>query len=37
MMKNPSSEKEKIVKDIRMLFRTKKNKMTLQLKIHEIF
>ena len=37
MMKNPRPEKEKIIKDIRMLFRIKKNKMTLQLKIHENF
>ena len=33
-MENPRSEEQKIIKDIRNLFRQKKrNKMTLQLKI----
>ena len=32
-MENPRSEEEKIIKDIRNLFRQKKNKITLQLKI----
>ena len=32
-MENPRSEEEKIVKDTRNLFRVKKNKMKLQLKI----
>ena len=32
-MKNARSEEENIIKDIRNLFRLKKNKMTLQLKI----
>ena len=36
-MENPRSEEEKIIKDMRNLFRLKKNKMTLQLKIQEIF
>ena len=36
MMKNPRSEEEKIIKDIRNLFRLEK-KTTLQLKIKEIF
>ena len=29
-MENPRSEEEKIIKDIRSLFRLKKSKMTLQ-------
>ena len=33
MMENPRPEKEKVIKDIRNLFRLKKNKMTLQLMI----
>ena len=34
MMKNPMSEEEKIIKDMRNLFRLKKNnKMLTQLKI----
>ena len=32
-MENPRPEEEKIIKDIRNLFRLKKNKMTLQLRI----
>ena len=32
MMENPRLEEEKIIKDIRNLFRQKKNKMTLQSK-----
>ena len=32
-MENPSCEEEKIIRDIRNLFRLKKNKMTLELKI----
>ena len=32
-MENPRSEEEEIIKDIRNLFRQKKNKMTLLLKI----
>ena len=32
-MENLRSEDDKIIKDIRKLFRHKKNKMTLQLKI----
>ena len=36
-MVNPSSEEEKIVIDLRNLFRIKKSKMTLQLKIYKIF
>ena len=32
-MENPRPEKEKVIKDIRNLFRLKKNKMTLQLMI----
>ena len=32
MMENPRLEEEKIIKDIRNLFRQKKNKMTLQPK-----
>ena len=32
-MKNARSEEENIIKDIRNLFRLKKNNMTLQLKI----
>ena len=37
MMKNPRSEEENIIKDIRNLLRLKKKKMTLKLKIWEIF
>ena len=33
MMENPRSGEEKIIKDIRNLFRLKKNKMTQQLKV----
>ena len=33
MMKNPRSEEENIIKDIRNLLRLKKKKMTLKLKI----
>ena len=32
-MENPTLEEEKIIKDIRNLFRLKKDKMTLQLRI----
>ena len=32
MMENPRLEEEEIIKDIRNLFRQKKNKMTLQSK-----
>ena len=32
MMENPRLEEEEIIKDIRNLFRKKKNKMTLQSK-----
>ena len=32
MMENPGLEEEEIIKDIRNLFRQKKNKMTLQSK-----
>ena len=32
MMENPRLEEEKLIKDIRNLFRQKKNKMTLQSK-----
>ena len=31
-MQNPKPGEEKVIKDIRNLFRLKKNKMTLQLK-----
>ena len=31
-MENPKPGEEKVIKDIRNLFRLKKNKMTLQLK-----
>ena len=33
MMGNPKCEEEKTIKDIRNIFRLKKSKMTLQLKI----
>ena len=33
MMENPRSREKKIIKDIRNLFRLKKNKMTQQLKV----
>ena len=36
-MENRRSEEEKIIENIKNLFRLKKNKMTLQLKIQEIF
>ena len=32
-MRNPKPEEESIIKDMRNLFRLKKNKITLQLKI----
>ena len=32
-MKNPRSEEENIIKGIKNLFRLKKNKITLQLKV----
>ena len=36
-MESFSLEKENTIKDIRNLFRLKKNKITLQLKVSEIF
>ena len=36
-MENRRSEEEKIIENIKNLFRLKMNKMTLQLKIQEIF
>ena len=36
-MENRRSEEEKIIENIKNLFRLKKNKMILQLKIQEIF
>ena len=37
MMENPMLGKENIIKGIRNLFRLKKNKIRVQLKIQEIF
>ena len=36
-MGNPRSEEDKIIKDKRNLFRLKKYKMTMQLKIEHVF